>query len=187
MPSLLENLRKDHENLARLLGLFERELSRFEQAKECDYERIFSILEYCVKFPDHSHHPLEDMVFASLRRRDTVAVEPIGDLRNLHQALAAQTRAVISLVDQARQEIIAPRADLLEAGRRFVQTYRDHMQLEDEHFFPAAEQTLTQEDWAEIEAAWLGPFDPALTARAELHYRRLCQELLAAEEELDAS
>lgn len=186
MPSVLEILRQDHENLARLLSLFERELDRIEGAVVPEYDIMWSILGYCASFPDRFHHPLEDRVLACLRKRNPAAVQPMGDLRKLHEALAAQTQAVWAAVGRARQRRAVPSAELLEAGRTFVQTYREHMRLEDEHFFPAAEQSLAPKDWADIEAIWLDPFDPVFTARADAHYRRLRRALLSTEDEPDA-
>ena len=186
MPSVLETLRQDHENLTRLLSLFEREFNRIEQAAVAEYDIICSILDYCANFPDRFHHPLEDRISAFLRKRNPAAVQSMDDLPKLHETLAAQTQAVWAAVSQAQERRAAPSADLLEAGRTFVQTYREHMRLEDEHFFPAAEQALTSQDWADIEAMWLGPFDPVFEGRADAYYRRLRQKLLSTEDEPDA-
>lgn len=180
MPSVLALLRRDHENLERLLRLFERELDRVERAEAPDYDVMVDVLDYCANFPDRYHHPLEDRVLAILSRRDPDAAAPVGDLDALHAALAAQTQAVLDMVRQARQEASVPRAALLESARDFVRSYRDHMASEDKHFFPAAEKSLTGQDWTEIETSWMSPFDPVFGGRTDAHYRQLRRELLSS-------
>jgi len=47
--------------------------------------------------------------------------------------------------------------------RRYVQAYLAHMQLEETAILPIAQTTLTDQDWAELDAAFEANRDPLAT------------------------
>jgi hemerythrin-like domain-containing protein len=178
MPGLLDLLYRDHDNMKKLFGVFEQELSIFNRGEPPDYDLIVEILDYCIAYPDIYHHPLEDLILERLKTRDPEAAAPIGDLHDEHNRLMAQTRIFLALVHDVRQQQEVPRAEFSEAAQSFLDAYRTHMRYEDETMFPAAAKSLTDEDWAEIEASWSSPYDPLFADRAEQRYRRLRNAVL---------
>ena len=55
------------------------------------------------------------------------------------------------------------RAAFDTAVRRYVQAYLAHMQLEETAILPIAQTTLTDQDWAELDAAFEANRDPLAT------------------------
>ncbi len=178
MPGLLDLLYRDHENMKKLFGVFEQELSTFNRGEPPDYDLIVDILDYCIAYPDIYHHPLEDLVMERLKKRNPDAAAPMGDLHEEHNRLMAQTRIFLALVHDVRQQRQIARTTFSDEAQAFLDAYRTHMRYEDETMFPAAAESLTETDWKEIEASWESPYDPLFADRSERRYRRLRNAVL---------
>lgn len=179
MAVVIETLREEHRNIARLLDALERQVDIFAQAGAPDYEVIRGIADYLLDYPDRCHHPKEDVVFAQLRAAHPEAASAIGDLlrehRDLHeQALRFQGTVSALLADIARDVIV-------DAARRFIEIERRHMQREEAQFLPLAEKVLTPVDWARIEGALSPGPDPLFGGKVEAQFRKLSDRLLARE------
>lgn len=178
MPAILRLLQRDHTNISRLLRVLEGQLPALEAGDPVDYDLIVDILDYCRSFPDRYHHPLEDRVLEALQVRDSGAAAEVGDLAAQHATLAAETNAALTLFLDARKGAEVSRGDLVRSARDFLAHYQRHIETEDGFFFPAAEKALREQDWQDIENAWVGPADPVFGDREEEHYRRLRREVL---------
>ena len=89
------------------------------------------------------------------------------------------TRRLADSVDRVLMEVEMPRDWLTEAGRRFVATFRRHMEREEATFFPAAADALTPQDWAEIAQRMVDPEDPLFGARTEERFAALRRDIQA--------
>lgn len=183
-PRMIQGLRRDHANLARLLDLLEREMDVFDRAGRPNYEIVEAILAYCRNYPDECHHPKEDAVLAKLRMRDADGAATVGDLEGEHRELAALTRRLAESVDQVLMEAEMPRDWLTEVGRRFVTAYRRHMEREETTFFPAAARALAAQDWAEIAERMVDPEDPLFGVKTAERFEALRRDIqsLASEQ-----
>ena len=59
----------------------------------------------------------------------------------------------------------------------FVSYYRNHMMMEEEHFFPAAAKALLEDDWAEIEFDLFEREDPLFDRSAHERFHRLREKI----------
>jgi len=138
--------------MAALLRMLVWQVGKFQSGKRPDYDVISAILEYFLSFPDVYHHPREDMVFAKLRDRDPRAAETIRDLLTEHTELAARAREFLTELRAVLEEAEIPREAFTRCARRFIDHQRQHIDMEESAFFPAAEKALTLKDWGELNA-----------------------------------
>ena len=179
MPTILATLHQDHANMAKLLDALERQIGLFNRTEQLDYDIVGGIVDYCLTYPDLYHHPMEDLVLEKLRRRAPEAAAGIGRLDAEHQQLAALTRRFAAAIHNILQEAEMPRDAIDGLAREFLETYRTHMRRENEVFFKAAADNLTEADWAEI-AARMKPVDDTLFGSpSQARFARLRDDLLA--------
>ncbi|MCH8001646.1 MAG: hemerythrin domain-containing protein [Proteobacteria bacterium] len=178
MTNIIDSLREDHANLAKLLDALERQLGLFDEGETPDYDIVRGVVDYCLDYPDLYHHPKEDLVLEHLKAADPVAAAAIGDLAAEHQALAALTRRFADAIDAILQDIQVPRGPFADTARRFLEAYREHMNKEEREFLPAARRALGAADWAEIDARLSQPEDPLFGAPTEAHFAALRQDVL---------
>ena len=182
MPDVIARLRRDHQNVAQLLDLLAREVRRFEAGEQPYYDLINDILEYIINYPDLFHHPLEDAVLAQLKARAPATIADIGDLYDEHKKLGRLTRRFAAAVRNVTQDETLPRDWFVNVATDYLSFQRNHMQMEEVVFFPAALKALTVEDWQKISEAPDRRGDPVFTADEPAvadKYDRLREEILS--------
>ncbi len=178
MAKILDEIRDDHRNLARLLDLLARELNTFKEGGRPDYDQVEDILEYCLHYPDLCHHPKEDLIFEKLQARDPATANIIGNLKLEHEKLSTLTLRFSIAVRNVLDNEMLPRDWFLDLGNDYLSFSRNHMQMEEVLFFPAARKTLAPEDWAELDDTWETVEDPLFGKETQKKYEGLYREIM---------
>ncbi len=182
MAQLLERLQQDHRNLTSLLNVFEEQVDVFEGGGRPDYDLMIASMSYFLNYPDLFHHPCEDRIHERMKTSAPAAAETVGDLSWQHEALAGLVRRLASAVDQIINEAEVSRDAVSELAREFLKRYRHHIRQEDNVFFPAAEVSLSAEDWAAIEEEMEAIEDPVFRGPGGEDYTDLCRQIVAWDE-----
>ncbi|MGF1609449.1 MAG: hemerythrin domain-containing protein [Kiloniellales bacterium] len=182
MPETMAILIRDHRNLARLLTVLERQVTRFEQTGEADFEIVQAVVDYCLTYPDLCHHPREDVVLRRLLLRDPRAAGVVGDLAAEHRELARVTRHFAAALYQLLHGGGRPEDWFGDAARDFLDGYRRHMDREETLFFPIALQELDETDWAAIDGEIAELVDPLFGGKTEARFKALRNEILMWDE-----
>lgn len=125
------------------------------------FEVVRAMLFYIDEIPEKQHHPIESSL---LFPRVVVRAPEIGDVvARLDREHARGEETVRRL----QHELLA--WELLGDERRavfeasvgiYLRFYEDHMRLEEEIVLPAAERSLSEADWAEMDQAFAANHDP---------------------------
>ena len=185
MNKILENLHQDHQNLARLWDLLGRELNIFKEGGLPDYELVGTILDYCLNYPDLCHHPTENLVFDKLAERDLGSISAIGDLKQEHENLGALTWRISNALSNVLEDEQLPKDWFLDIANNFLIFSRNHLQMEEVLFFPAARKNLTDQDWADLEASIENVEDPLFGSDKQEKYQSLFQDIMNWKEMLE--
>lgn len=153
MASMTLNLlRREHAQSTKLREILERQIACFGAGEAVDYVIILGVIEYCLEFPDQCDHPEEDLIIRKLWKRNAAAAQAFGDLEGEHANLAGLTREFAAAVRRVLSGAELPRPRIMVLAKEFIDTYRQHMKMEEVIFIPAAKRALTSQDWAEIDA-----------------------------------
>ncbi len=183
MVEAIRILRREHGNIAKLLDVLERQLEIFDAREMPDYDIVRATVEYFLAFPEQCHHPKEDVVFRKLKARNPAAADAVGNLEAEHERLSGLTRHFAEAVDSLLGDAEMPREAFDHAVRDFIEQERDHMAMEEQKFFPVALETLSEEDWAEIDAQMVDREDPLFGAEVEQRFETLRESILRWERE----
>jgi len=173
MSEALQRLHREHTDFARLLDLLDRELALFGAGERPDYDLIGAVIDYCLEYPDAVHHPKEDLIYRVLTSRDAELARLVGDLEDEHRQIGAMTRELAEAMRQVLTDELVDRQSVHDLTRSFVRRYRQHIALEEERVFPAAEQALSAEDWAAIDARLEHRDDPLFGSTVVDRFRAL--------------
>ena len=179
MHEILEALRQEHRNIVSLINTLEWQVAEFERGNAPDYDVIRAALEYFLNFPDLHHHPKEDLVFLKLRERDAAVAASVGDLHRGHEELGARSREFAAALHAVLDEVEIPRSTFVKRARRFIDLQRQHLEMEEANFFPAADKTLTAEDWADLQTCVATSEDSLFGKNLAAKYDRLRRTILA--------
>lgn len=187
MPEVLDELRREHVGISGVLRVLERQLRAIENAEHPDFDLLDAVVDYFSGFPERCHHPKEDMVYDQLRRRDPVVASVIGDLDAEHRKLAAQLRDFAAGLAAMKGEVELPRDALVTLAREFIALQRQHIAVEEAHFFPAAERALRPQDWQALAGAMQRSPDPLFAGTYDRRFEALRQDIMAWDSEDQAA
>lgn len=175
MADAIEIIRTEHKNLDRVLGVLSDALDRLSAAgPKPNLDLLFSAVYYVRVFPEKVHHPKEEQVlFPALRRHRAELGTVIDELERQHARGAQSLDRLDNALKTFDRDYPKGLDALLDAGRSFVRTQREHMGLEEREILPAAKACLTAEDWAPIKRAFAANADPLFGENVEAGFRSL--------------
>jgi len=179
MTRAIEELEIDHRNMRQLLDIIEEEMDAYRQDRVPDFEILHLIVDYTLNYPEISHHPREDAIYAMLLRRDPTGAAAVGNLMEEHRQLSRLIHRLAAAVANVERDVETPKDWLDSLVREYLARNRSHMQAEEQHFFPRALAALRDEDWAEIDAKLHRLIDPLFGGKVAQDYLRLHQRIMA--------
>jgi hemerythrin-like domain-containing protein len=163
----------EHRNFSRLLDLLEPEMERLHGAERPDYELMLDVVTYLRHFPEHQHHPREDVAFRRLLRHDASAAPIVNRLLQEHRVIAAAAERLQGMLEAVLGDEFVARAEVESTCATFLVYYRHHIAGEDTHIIPRAARHLTPADWQAVGAAVASAPDPLFGSAVDERYREL--------------
>ncbi|MCO6441260.1 MAG: hemerythrin domain-containing protein [Nitrococcus mobilis] len=187
MVTAIQRLRQEHRDLSRLLDVLERQLDAIRGERTPDYHLMRNILHYLMEYPNHYHHPYEDLVYDRLAERVPSMANVVEYFLAEHDRLATLGWQSLTLVERVLNGELVARAEVHASGSAFAREYRAHMQRENEEILTAAEASLTATDWLQIDAMFERRPDPLFGPEVAAEYQALreCITIETAQREFD--
>jgi hemerythrin-like domain-containing protein len=132
-------------------------------------------MRYMTQYPDRFHHPIENLVFARLVKRDAGARADVDGLLEEHIEIGLAGRKFEKLLRTSRADSVEVREQLGAVGFAYIRSLREHMLREEKKLFPLAMEILTKEDWKIIDEEIDAVEDPVFGAAVADGYQRLYQ------------
>ena len=181
MAEIIDALRAEHRNIARLLVILERQVDRMEAGERPDFDLIEQIVDYFFDFPEAAHHPKEDIVYAAVEAGNAPAALAAMDLDTDHENVTAQLKQFAHAVESVLMEAAVPRETFVLAARAFIEDQRRHMRMEEEVFFPAALKALSEEEWEQVREKLPADKDALFGGEVAQRYQDLSDQIAAWE------
>jgi hemerythrin-like domain-containing protein len=173
MSDIMERLKTDHRNIARLLATLTKQMDVVRAEQNADFELVHDIMVYMTHYPDHTHHPMEDLVFRKLVNYDSSAEGVVIRLEREHAGLAKKGTRFLEMLRHVVDGALVERDVLENTGRDYIDFLASHMATEDSEAFPRAEKALTAQDWEEVESNFEARADPVFGPIIDDEFRSL--------------
>jgi hemerythrin-like domain-containing protein len=179
-PTALTVIHDEHHALAAML----RSLTLLlQQARRegfpPDFEVLRAMLFYVDEFPERLHHTKEsELLFPKVRERCPELAPVLQRLEDDHARGEAAIRRLehallaYEVMGESRREAFE------KAAEAYVQSYLQHMAVEETEILPAARRALLPSDWEEIDAAFAANRDPLTGHPASDEYLPLFRRIL---------
>jgi hemerythrin-like domain-containing protein len=143
-----------------------------------DFGVMRAMLFYVDEFPERLHHTKESaLLFPRIRARVPDLGPVLDRLERDHEqgerAIRDLAHALLAFEVMGESR----RAAFEQTLERYVRSYLDHMAVEEREILPAAQQHLTESDWAELDAAFAANRDPLTGHEPEEEYRALFHKI----------
>ena len=158
----IQIIRDEHAALAAMLRSLILMVERGPgDAPEQYFDVLRAMLFYIDELPERLHHPKEsELLFPKVAHSAPQIAAVIAQLDKDHQRGEGAVRELQhhllawELLGESRRTVFET------AARSYVRFYVDHMNLEEREILPAAEQSLTAQEWTELDAAFATNCDP---------------------------
>jgi hemerythrin-like domain-containing protein len=151
MNVLLNELHAYHHDVAKKISKIKELLRkmRHESDGADDGKLMFEMLEALHGDAERHHHENEELIRRALLATEAPIHQRVKDIERDHQAfgrIAGQLKMLAGTTKDTR--VIADTID------DFIQKYYDHMESEENIFFPAADKWLSDNQWQDIKRQW---------------------------------
>ena len=175
-------IREEHSALSAMLRSIVLLLAEHRKNGDLpDFGALRAMLFYVDEFPEKRHHRKEsELLFPKLRARTPLSRALLDRLDDDHARGERRIRDVQHAL-LAFEMLGEPRRRAFEETvERYVDFYMTHMAMEEREILPLAEKVLTDEDWSDLDAAFLANRDALAGSEPEADYRALFTRIVNA-------
>ena len=122
---------------------------RHESAGAEDCKLLFKVLEALHGDAERHHHENEELIRRALLATKAPIHQRVKDIERDHQAFE-RIAGQLKMLEDSTQEMKV----IADAIDDFIKKYYDHMDAEENIFFPAADKWLSDIQWQEIKHQW---------------------------------
>ena len=173
MADVVDKLRRDHANVGIVLRLLAQGLDRIEAGESADYDLLHDVMRYITGYSDLHHHPAEDVLYEALARASPEAAAELAAIVTEHEKLIEKGRSLLETIIAIEEEAMVRRDDFLRVGRDYVHTLGRHMGIEESRLFPLADESLSQDDLADVTERLERLPDPLFGPALDEEFRQL--------------
>lgn len=177
MPNPVEQIHRDHVNIAKILDLIEKEVERVRREQMPDLDLLQEAMRYMTNYSDLVHHRMEDSMFARLVEKEPSTAREVEVLRQEHETLAELSAGFLEIVKAAQSGEFISRDEVVKRGAEYVAALRSHMDAEEVGLLKRAAASLSAEDLDEINAQYASTRDPLMEESLKEQYGALYRSL----------
>ena len=149
-----------------------------------DFSVLRAMLFYVDEFPEKLHHTKESqLLFPKLRERSPEVAAVLDRLDRDHaggeHAIRELEHELLGFEMLGDTRLGEQRRDRFEkAMNKYIAFYLEHMRIEETEILPLAARVLNEEDWHELDAAFLQNRDPLAGHEPDEEFRALFRKIL---------
>lgn len=177
-PILVE-LRDDHRNMAKLLGLLERQSQAVFDADESGLEIMADIMCYMTIYPDAVHHPKEDKLYAELRAARPDLSQGLGRVSDEHHAIGSQGKRLRDKLEMAASGTVVRRNEIVAETLRYIEALRAHMRWEESDLFRRLDRMVADGHDSISLSKFVEQRDPLFGQKVEERFKTLFDTLVS--------
>lgn len=156
-PVSLSIIRDEHEHLSSVIQGMLYFVRATEIGGKAPDLRVFrAMLYYITEYPERVHHPKEDKyLFAKIKERTHQLDTELDALIDQHSRGELMVHRLMDALLRYEFGGAAAFAHFRDLVEQYAHFYYAHMRTEEERIIPVAKQVLNDNDWKDIDAAFL--------------------------------
>ncbi|MCL2913372.1 hemerythrin domain-containing protein [Shewanella corallii] len=146
---MLKRLQQDHKNISVLLNILAKQSQQLVLAEPVNFRIMMDVIEYMLAYSEHSHHPVEDIVYRYYSD-NTPQAELSDRMLSQHKALTESTESLHQILQQVLNDQPVTTELLQTELEQFIRQQRSHMQYEEEIVFPMLREHISEQGWEAV-------------------------------------
>ena len=151
--TIIDTIKDEHVRLSSRLALLRREIDIWTRNGEPDYDLLYLLAQYFMKFPDEIHHKKEDRIYDALIEDGVLETEYLLRLKSEHEQIGLLAGQFSEHFDDLLAHHASPKWAMIDKVKKFVAMQELHMADEESQFLPLAQKELSEKRLTEINEA----------------------------------
>ncbi|MGI9293293.1 MAG: hemerythrin domain-containing protein [Pseudomonadales bacterium] len=151
--AVMASLHGENSYLNTQLNTVQLQVDRWQPRRKPDYTLLYDTMRQLHDFPHDVVQPKEDLVYRRLMERDAEEAEEFAHIRDQHEQIHDMSSRLLHHLSDISHGVKTARRDRLRPQlQRFVDTFRQHIDVEENEIFPTAEKHLLDNDWYALQS-----------------------------------
>ena len=146
----LNQLRRDHANMARLLHVLLLRHKHLEQGERPDFHLIREVVDYILEYMDGFIAPLEHLYSEHLLAKAPEAEALSQRMGKDYQALRERLNLLSETLDMILMDQVVPMDRFIDDLKTYLDAHNAYLKIEREQLFPFLRQHLTEAEQADL-------------------------------------
>ncbi len=146
----INQLRRDHANMARLLYVLTLRQETLAQGERPDFHLIREVVDYILDYMTGFIKPLERLYSEHLPDRELEDDTVSRRLANEYESLRVQLNLLSTTVDMILMDAVVPMDRFADDLKAYIDAHRAYLRAEREELLPFFRENLTAEERASI-------------------------------------
>lgn len=135
----------DHEEITALLTILDLSIKELESGKPASLEELRWLFEFNRDFVIRNHNQKEESIIFPALVSAGFPEEMINPLIEEHELMRSKAKTLRGIIEDYGDGTPGARARLAEAGRRYIDLLKEHIEFEEKAVYPSAEEVLSDE------------------------------------------
>ena len=135
----------DHEEITSFLTILDLSIKKLEYGKAACPEDLRWLFEFNRDFVIRNHNQKEEHILFPFLASAGFPEEQIDSLIEEHELMRSRAKTVRGLIEDYDEGASGARARLADAGRRYIELIKGHLEFEEKAVYPVAEELLSNE------------------------------------------
>jgi len=146
----LNQLRRDHANMARLLHILLLRHKNLEQGERPDFHLIREVVDYILEYMDGFIMPLERLYSEHLLAREPDAEALSRRMGEDYQALRKRLNLLSETLNMILMDAVVPMDRFIDDLKTYLDAHLAYLQVEREQLFPFLREHLTDAEQKDL-------------------------------------
>ncbi|MGY4877971.1 hemerythrin domain-containing protein [Vreelandella aquamarina] len=143
---MLNQLRLDHANMARMLHVLQLKHKTLEQGERPNFQLMREVVDYILAYMEGFTAPLERVFVERLEAKVPDQVSEIENMLDDYRKLKPRLEKLSSDIDTVLMDMVVPMDRLADDLKAYLDAHRAYLRQEREALFPLVDQHFGEDD-----------------------------------------
>lgn len=150
---MLNQLRLDHANMARLLHVLQLKQKTLAQGERPNFQLMREVVDYILSYMDGFAAPLERVCVERLQTQAPEHIALTEQMANDYRELKPRLQRLSNDIDMVLMDNIIPMDRFADDLKDYLEAHRAYLRHEREGLFPLIDEHFSEEDMEELRQA----------------------------------
>ncbi len=150
---MLNQLRLDHANMARMLHVLQLKQKKLEKGERPNFQLMREVVDYILAYMEDFTAPLERVFVERLQAKAPDQVSQVENMLSDYRRFKPRLERLSADIDTVLMDMVLPMDRFAEDLKQYLAAHRSYLRQERENLFPLVEKHFDEDDIAALRQA----------------------------------